>query len=264
MFARQHSKLYITIKFPITPFVEPMNLNLYMVKTFPVPVNHSTTHATQLLDLAEHYAITHDAQYYVELNNVNLESCSKTKIRSRHDTKALNPITHKSCLSALYANDKTTVKTLCDFRFITNHIQSDLIEVNKTSVLAYNSGLLEMGCKSGKKMIKGCNFCLITKPCHCSISSQTRYLPPRLSSCQHQSDNITVSHPVNLALLQQFFNESSLDDIFADTVFSEKLQVDVPFFKLYNHSMSAVLADDIKQHFSLQKMSEKAKNDAVI
>ena len=262
MYARKHSKLYITVKFPVTPFSEPMNL--FEVKTYPVPVNHSTTHATQLLDLAEHFAISHDSQYYVDINKRELDSCSNTKIMSCHRTKSLNPITSKSCLSALFANDKAAVKNLRDFRFLTDHIRSDLIEINRTAVLVYNNKFLELDCISNKKMIKGCNFCLVTKPCHCSISSQTNYLPPRLSSCQHKTDNITVSHPVNLALLQQFFNDSSLDDILADTVFSEKLQVDVPFFRLYNHSMSAVLADDKKQHLSLQKMSEKAKNEAVI
>ena len=56
-------------------------------------------------------------------------------------------------------------------------------------------------------------FVLITQPCNCSVSRKTNYLPTRLSLCQHISDNITVSHPVNLALLQQFFNDSSLDGV---------------------------------------------------
>ncbi|MEW8546929.1 MAG: envelope fusion protein, partial [Candidatus Thiodiazotropha sp.] len=261
-YARKHSKLYITVKFPVCPFPEP--INLFQVQTFPVPVNHSTAHATQLLDLTHYFAITQDLQYYAMLQNWELESCFGSRIMLCHQTKALIPSTHQTCASALFTNDKASVKTLCNFRFLTDHIKPDLIEVTKNSVIVYNNLLLELDCATNKKMIKGCNFCLITKPCHCSISSQENYLPPRLSSCQHKTDNVTILHPVNLALLQQFFNESSLESILADTVYPEMLDVDVPFFRLYNHSMSSVLADDNKRHLSLQKMATKAKNDAVI
>ena len=40
--------------------------------------------------------------------------------------------------------------------------------------------------------------------------------------------------------------------------------IDLPHFKVYNHSMSSMLADDRKIHLSLDKMAQKAKKDAVI
>ena len=49
-------KIYITLKFPISHEKEP--LQLFEVISLPVPVNETSTHATQLLDLPKYLAVT--------------------------------------------------------------------------------------------------------------------------------------------------------------------------------------------------------------
>ena len=74
------------------------------------------------------------------------------------------------------------------------------------------------------------------------------FLPPRLSGCYVNTTN--KIHPVNLALLQQFFNDSALEQVKGNSLFESPLNVKTPTFKMYNHSMSNIIADDRKAHLS--------------
>jgi len=57
LFTRRHSKLYITLKFPITSFLAPVAL--FKALSFPHPITQSnTTHASQILDLPNFIALT--------------------------------------------------------------------------------------------------------------------------------------------------------------------------------------------------------------
>ena len=106
-------------------------------------------------------------------------------------------------------------------------------------------------------MVPGCQFCILNVPCECAVTTRDMYLPPRLSSCE--SNSTSRIHSVNLALLQQFFNDSSLKAIESNSLFQNPLSIEVPKFNIYNHTMNDIIADDEKRHLSLQKMSEAAK-----
>ena len=69
-------------------------------------------------------------------------------------------------------------------------------------------------------------------------------------------------YPSNLALLQQFFNDSQLKQVLADTSFHTSINFKVPEF--YKHKMSEILADDTKYSLNLKKMAKRAKKDKVI
>lgn len=56
--------------------------------------------------------------------------------------------------------------------------------------------------------------------------------------------NLSVVYPVNLALLQEFFNNSKLESVFGDTTFPNPIESIVPQMKIHNHSFSKVLVDD--------------------
>ncbi|KAK3097343.1 hypothetical protein FSP39_008811 [Pinctada imbricata] len=49
LFSRSRSKLYLLLKIPISPFLKP--LTVYNIYSFPVPINSTSKHATQLMDL---------------------------------------------------------------------------------------------------------------------------------------------------------------------------------------------------------------------
>lgn len=105
-------------------------------------------------------------------------------------------------------------------------------------------------------------FCILNRQCKCAISTPDMYLPPRLSKCNE--DTTSKVHAVNLALLQQFFNDSSLKNVDGNSLFKNPLEVETPVFKIYNHTMSNIIADDRKAHLSLQKMAKAASDEAVV
>jgi len=104
-------------------------------------------------------------------------------------------------------------------------------------------------------------MCILDILCKCSVTTSAWYLPPRLVKCQEHNSTVTVYHPDNLALLQQFFDDKTLTSISADSAFVSPLKVSLPHFRIYNHSFHNRLAVDQKLHMSLTKMATAAKND---
>lgn len=260
VFARQGSKLYISVKFPVASFAQP--LSLYKILAMPVPVNSTSNHATKLLGLPETLEVTSNLKYYTTFDLSELNQCKFDKVFVCKFSKALSPISHETCISALFKGDKLLIKNKCDFRFLINHLSAKVVQLSHTSVLIYNVDTLQLDCKMGRKVEKGCTFCIINVPCECSISTETIYLPPRLTACHENTTS--VLHPVNLALLQQFFNDTDLKNIASNSLFANPLSVEIPQFQIYNHSMQNIIADDRKAHLSLEKMAQSAKDDAMV
>jgi hypothetical protein len=103
-------------------------------------------------------------------------------------------------------------------------------------------------------------------PCKCSISTNGHFVAPRLGSCHKKNDNTSIStvHPVNLALLQHYFETSFVNNILADIIFQTALNVTEPNIKLFKHEMASVIANDHKAHLSLSKMTDIAKHDIIL
>ncbi|KAL4225220.1 hypothetical protein ACF0H5_015911 [Mactra antiquata] len=261
LFARNGSSLFVTIKLPVSHMRVP--LILYSVLSVPVPINSTSTHGTQILDLPKLFLMSDDHQYYSYFNEIDLSMCDGNNVMSCSQGIALVPVTSSSCVLSIFANEKDQVKSLCDFRFVQNVIKPSVVEVSSNQVLLYKTNYISMECQHQHKVIAGCDFCMFTVPCRCALSSNLQYFQPRLGSC-HDNDQTTMLHPINLAILQHFFDKSLYEHIFADTTFRKAFNVSLPDLKLYNHKMSKVIANDAKAHLSLAKMAEIANNDGVI
>jgi len=262
MFTRNHSSLYITVKFPVSSHSHP--LQLYKILTFPVPANNSMNHATQLLDLPNYIAFTHQHDYYLPLKSSDLTNCVHGENTYCNYNMALTPTSNVQCSLALFQNDVNQVSKLCNFRFLENHVSHNIVELTPTSALVYHSEDIHIECPDSKKRIPGCIFCIVEIPCKCSLRTQNLYFSPRLVDCYNASRSIKVLHPVNLALVREFFDEKHFDHILADTLFPSPVQVSLPKFSFYSHKMSSILAADAKTHLSLKKMAKAAKRDALI
>ena len=262
LYTRVHSTLYLTLKVPISPFKQP--LLLYHVYSFPVPVNSSTSHATQLLNIPKYFAHTQDNQHFTAVTPHQLSRCSGTSVKFCSFHLVLSTTASPTCMSALFYNQKELVHKLCDFRFLQNEIKPSIIELSPSNTLMYQTPMIALDCPSGQKIIKGCPFCIMKIPCMCSLTSGDLFLPPRIASCNNNSDSIQILHPVNLALIQEFFDPKFHSSIFGDTAFQQYLDLKVPHFKIFNHSFSKYLAVDQKQHLSLKKMAKLAKKDETV
>ena len=262
LYARQNNSLFITIKLPIS--AHKSNLRLFDVMAFPVPINSTSADGTQLLDLPDHFAISADQQFYTTLTDTELNKCTGEKHVHCFFNKALTPITTESCILALFTNSKEKVHALCDFRFIQDSIKPSIHEIGVSSVVVYRSPILSMECSKQHKMVKGCDYCIFVLPCRCSLITEKFYFPPRLTSCHNHTNNITKLHPFNLVLLQEFFDHTKIQNVFADTTYAHPLNVTIPNFKIYQHNMHKLIADDKNSHLSLSRMTDQVKNDQII
>ena len=262
LYTRTHSHLYITLKIPISSFAQPiLSFNIY---SFPVPVNSTEGHATQLLNLPDYFLHTSDNQQFTTLSTAKISQCSGTTTLFCKFNVAFKASASPTCLSAIFFNQKDLVNTLCDFRFIENSLTPSIVELSPSHTLIYKTSMLALDCPNGQTIRKGCAFCIMTIPCRCSVTSDNLYLPPRLGECNNNTNDITILHPVNLALLQEFFNEDTHSTIFGDTIFDEFVNLQIPSFHIFNHSFSQYLANDNKQHLSLKRIAKAMKKDGTV
>lgn len=144
LYAKNGTKIYLTIKIPISHFKEP--LTVYQIKSLPVSINSTSAHATHLLNIADNLILTKNHQFYATLSNSQLARCKGGIVKHCTFNLALTPVTTESCTLALYLNSKTKVKSLCDFRFLHNILESKIIELNPSSFILYQTPLLSMQC----------------------------------------------------------------------------------------------------------------------
>lgn len=262
LFARHNNDLFVTVKFPISS--QRLPLKLYKVISLPVPTSENVTskmQATQLLSLSDYFAITPHHDYFLSLNSQDLPDCVHGTLILCFSNWPQSPITVPDCTIALFANNVQQVKELCNFRYLQKVLNSNIIELSSTSVLLYNTPTVVLDCPSEKRVLKGCAFCIFHIPCRCSLSTETLFFAPRLVSCYENVSNFSVVHPVNLALLQQFFDEPSLQQIYGNTFFPTPINMSIPEFIFYNHTMHDVLANDHKAHLNLKKIANAVKKD---
>ena len=262
LFARNNSNKYLTVKLPLT--YRPKPLALHKLLTVPVPINDTASHATTLPNLPDYFLISEDNEFYASLSETDIIKCFGKQTLFCPFNIALQPATSHSCELGLFLNNKKMVHSFCNFRFVENSIQPQILELNPTTILVYKISLISLECGENQKMITGCALCLMQIPCLCSITTTQFYLKPRITACMNETRNVTKVHPVNLALLQEFFDSSLTEHIYTDTIFEKPLNVSTPAFKIYDHEMTQVLADDTKSHLNLRKMADKAKNDEII
>ncbi len=89
-------------------------------------------------------------------------------------------------------------------------------------------------CKDRQYTVTGCHTnCIVKLPCECSVQAAHYYIGPRLCECVINTSDITKQHTVNLAVLQEFFNEDSLQDIVADSTFEKPQQMQIQHFQIF-------------------------------
>ncbi|XP_048259087.1 uncharacterized protein LOC125384301 [Haliotis rufescens] len=257
------NKLYVTVKFPLA--ASDTTFNLYRIVSLPIPVNESTSHATQLLNLSPLIAISTNKQFSTILDSEQLSQCYGSDTLHCPFRMSLQTRTHTSCEMALYHNSKDEIKSHCNFRFLLHEKKSQLIEITPSKLLVYNTPLLTLTCPEGQKIISGCTFCMISLPCLCSVTTANMLFPSHLGTCQNMShQNVTYLHPVNLALLQHFFEDSALETIAGNTFYNKPISVHIPDFHLYQNKFDNVIANDHKDHLNLKRMAKRVKKNEVI
>jgi len=86
----------------------------------------------------------------------------------------------------------------------------------------------------------------------------------KMATCDVPNSTIVTRSIVNLAVLQNFFNDSELGQLQGDTLLDKRLQVRLPEFRTYEHEFKNMLANDETNKYNLQKFAKRVKNDSVV
>ena len=258
---RTGNTLVATISIPITS--SSNMFKVYEVLSFPVPLNQSTTHASQLLNTAPYFAVS--SNHFIEISRFMYSQCAGDKFKHCSIILGQQNFNNPTCLSAIFYKLPSLVKQLCDFRFLHSGLQQFILELEPGKVLLSSVPSVNIQCANKAAITeKGCTYCVFEIPCHCTVKTGIFELPARINNCHFVQSQITKLYPVNLGLLQHFFDEISLNFASGDTLYDHVFNASIPHFQLFEHKFSKTMALDQKLHLSLKHMADSAKNNSVI
>ena len=259
---QNNTKLYLVVQFPLT--THGKLFEVYKIKSFPVAVTTNNSHATQLFDLPKYMLITHDRKFFTTLTFEQMNMCQG--ITPKHCN--FNPVFESSntteCAFHIFSNDKQKIKTFCDFKFLPNAISPQIVQISDDSVLIYKYDNLNLMCNDKNITVAGCSFCIFKIPCHCILFSKLSHFATKLSLCVNGTNDFTKLHPVNLAILQHFFDDTKIANILANTTFPNPVSISLPNFTIYKNKMSHIFAKDEKYHLNLKKLVTRVKKQNTI
>ena len=260
VWTHRSSGLYVTIKFPLVLF-SMGRFDIYKVITFAVPLNQSSQHATVLTDFPDYIGFSQDNMYY---GFPSKDMINGPFIDAQTANLPLYPLTHTSCITAIYFDDKQTIKELCDFRVTLHSIKPEIIHLHHGKYLILNVTNMFQKCPSGRQQIQGCPFCVYSVPCFCDLATDKMYFPPRLTHCTRTNGSVSPEHSVNLAMLLHIFEMDEVKHIKADDQYSQIPLVDTPPLKLFQHNFSELIAQDKTEDLSLKRIAQSVKDEKVV
>ena len=212
----RNNSVFISVKFPLVTAFSVVDL--FKTYSFPVPINTTASHCTQIVDLPPYIAFSRDHLYYA-FPEAGMWKNNILNVQER--SLPLHPVSKPNCITALFFKNKKQIKELCDFRIRLNAVSPNIIHLNHGQYLVSNISQLFLTCPNGHSRIPGCTFCVFSVSCLCDISADGMYFPPRLNHCKDDITTATMSHTVNLALFMHLYKEEQVAHIDADTTFAD-------------------------------------------
>ena len=253
----RNNSVFISVKFPLVTAFSVVDI--FKTYSFPVPINATASHCTQIVNLPPYIAFSRDHLYYA-FPEAGMWKNNILNVQER--SLPLHPVSKPNCITALFFKNKQHIKDLCDFRIRLNAVSPNIIHLNHGQYLISNISQLFLTCPNGHSRVPGCTFCVFSVPCLCDISADGMYFPPRLNHCKDDITTATMSHTVNLALFMHLYKEERVAHIDADTTFSDIPRTsDMPNIHLFSHNFSKLIADDKISDLSLKRVADAVKND---
>ena len=252
-----NGSIFLTIKFPLT--VKEAALTVYEVQALPVPIANNNSQVTQLQDFPPLLAVSTDRLYYAFPSTNSWSHNRRGHLFS--SPIPLSPVAHPSCLSALFLQQKAHIKSKCSFRIIQKTPEPSLTYIQDSQYLVSNIHHLTLTCGYQTKTVVGCDFCVMTMPCECDISAGPFYFPPHLTNCLNGTKEVTKVHPVNLAVLIHYYEETHHAILHGDTLLHRRQQISDPYFQTFHNKLSTFINKTNSYKLDLAKTLAAIKED---
>ena len=250
----------ILLHLPIPLGILPTHLYLFQVHTVPLSTPGSLPHATILTGVPKYLAYHPSSPYFLEFDELPQVSPSKLLFLD-HTSAVLQSVNQPSCLMKILKDNVSSIPLACKFAVATNSIKPQILSLDRQHVLLINVSHVTIRCHhEPERNISCAATCRVTLPCRCILVSEFIFVPGRMEGC-FPGRRPLVLHNVNLPLLQHFFNESQLKEIYGNTLLPDPLRVFVPSLKIFEANFSHELQADKVARFDLARIVNLTKHD---
>ena len=220
MIGRVATKLYITIKFPVSSMAE--RFTLYNLRVLTVTMPNDEPHMTKLNTKVQVLGYSRRVPYYTEFT-------SKPKIHNHlldmaSIVETLTYIRTPSCIYALFINVASLIQRYCTFHLHAHRLQPAVHVLDASTILFTNVTNITRACTHTDTIqLPRCVPCIYRVPCGCSYESEIAYIPPNVENCGPIRSNRTQrpnTHVTNLAMLSAFFSANDLGAIASRYIFT--------------------------------------------
>jgi hypothetical protein len=234
-----------------------------------MPTADNTTHVTKFQNLPKYVAYDENVDQYMEWDEKPQLDMQHMYFLHRYE----QPLLHKtkpSCLIAIIELRIDLVSTLCTSTLLPNAAVPAITQLAPGQLLLQEIDHYDLYCESGRHdTLSGCKYCVIQVPCACRLQTPKFTYFPHYIACRAQSsdedrDEPTILFPVNLMLLEQFFNSSVVADLAQEKYFFRKPNISIPHFNTFSSNYTAVIARLHQNQLKLADVANQAKDSSSI
>ena len=176
--------------------------------------------------------------------------------------------TSTPCTHSILKDEAEKARDQCTFIIKQEVIPSSLLRLTTGMYVASNLTKITVSCddRISEPTTELCAPCVIHLDCNCTLMDHGRIVQKEIQGCHWDGPaGVSVMHPVNLALLQQFYdtgNENLSTQLLLDpSQVKRPVDLNLPFF---GSNISQILAADKTDGYILSKVAESLKNNSVI
>lgn len=261
IFGRWRNSLFLTLKFPITSHFK---FDSYNVKIFHLPINAvdlNDKNANILINAPEYFALSETDQLFTTFSNDFMTSCTNHINFILCENKLVfQTFETENCYLQLFRNNNPReISKLCKYNLERKVIKPEFHLLDNSQVLIYHIAKYNISCiNETTKELSGCIFCIKHIPCGCTIYTEFQRVLSHKTLCDKEI-NIQTIFPINIPLIQHFFNDTTIDKILKNLSLHEPLKVNIPKLRVFEKNTKSLIAGSIKERLSLEKVARQAK-----
>lgn len=256
---RFRNKIYVTIKFPISNIAP--GFKIYDVIKYPLQFPNNSSFINELTTVSKYFIISDNREFYIETDELSWP-IETFKITS------LKPVSQASCLLSLYLDDSSSIHKLCQYTVFVDDRKPALLMIDYPLILIRHTPVFNISCPSRLIELTGCSYCFFSILCGCTVLTVHTIIPARISDCKpdvlKQPITPILQYNYNLPLLQHFFDNKSLESLSQQDLLHSPLSVQLPSFRLFNHSLQERLASSNRLNFAMDRIVNATKSDQMI
>jgi hypothetical protein len=256
-FARRGRDLFIQLRIPYTNLTKQ---SIYRLHTLSLPVPGDQGLVSRLKGLPPYVIANRDGGRIGELQELpRFPVVAADQVLWHTDS---NP----SCLAALKADRPELVAKYCEFTVRKGTIEPTYVKLQDRKYVVSNLTQVHTACRGGSHKplsVDPCMPCIVDLGCSCTLAAGEFSLEAEASACDNHTSSTEVSHAVNLAVLQAFYDLDN-DTLTGGALLPPSKMRDIQGIKLPLFDTDRLLAADEAAGYSLRKMVDALQNESVI